>query len=119
MNRPFRCPGSGCRAGRERPDGSAGENSRPMSVSTLPVVVMSFNQRASIRNVADLARAGFEIARQPVTKVDFEVHHVRARQGYLRELTSTEPANATFLETLYSSANGVGVAIGTRTSKRA
>ncbi|TVT20462.1 hypothetical protein FNH06_20155 [Amycolatopsis acidiphila] len=70
---------------------------------------------ASIRNVADLARAGFEIARRPVTKVDYEVHHIRARQGYLRDLTT----GATFLETLCSATNGGGVAIGTRTRKPA
>jgi hypothetical protein len=48
-----------------------------------------------------------------VTKVDFEVHHVRARQGYLRELA----AGATFLETLCSATNGAGVVIGTRIRK--
>lgn len=70
--------------------------------------------RASIRNVADLARAGLEIARQPVTKVDFEVHHVRSRHGYLHELT----ADASFLETVASATNGTGVVIGTRTRAR-
>jgi hypothetical protein len=48
-----------------------------------------------------------------VTKVDFEVHHVRARPGYLRELSAGE----TFLETLCSATNGAGVAIGTRTRR--
>ena len=69
-------------------------------------------RRISIRNVADLARAGFEIARQPLTKVDFEVHHVRARQGYLRDLCAD---SAMFLETMCSATNGAGVVIGTRT----
>ncbi|WP_236796923.1 hypothetical protein [Amycolatopsis sp. GM8] len=67
--------------------------------------------RASIRNVADLARAGLEIARRSVTKVDFEVHHVRSRQGYLHELTT----GANLLETVSSATNGAGVVIGTRT----
>lgn len=71
-------------------------------------------RRISVRNVADLARAGFEIARQPLTKVDFEVHHVRARQGYLRDLCAD---SAVFLETLCSATNGAGVVIGTRTRK--
>ncbi|SFW79076.1 hypothetical protein [Amycolatopsis australiensis] len=75
------------------------------------------SRRASVRNVADLARAGFEIARQPVTKVDFEVHHAMARQGYLRELVSTGADSAVFLETLCSATNGAGVVIGTRTRK--
>ena len=94
--------------------------------------------RISTRNLADLARAGLEITRQPLTKVDFEVHHLAARPGYVRTLL---PANATkapsewnspvdatchpdggdcepraaFLETLISSANGVDMVIGTRT----
>ncbi|MEV6873362.1 hypothetical protein [Amycolatopsis sp. NPDC051128] len=75
------------------------------------------NQRISVRNVADLARAGFEIARQPVTKVDFEIHHAMARHGYLRELVSTGSDSAVFLETLCSATNGAGVVIGTRTRK--
>jgi hypothetical protein len=74
-------------------------------------------QRISVRNVADLARAGFEIARQPVTKVDFEVHHAAARAGYLRELVSAGTDSAVFLETLCSATNGAGVVIGTRTRK--
>ena len=74
-------------------------------------------QRISVRNVADLARAGFEIARQPVTKVDFEVHHAMARHGYLRDLVSADSESAVFLETLCSATNGAGVVIGTRTRK--
>jgi hypothetical protein len=74
-------------------------------------------QRISVRNVADLARAGFEIARQPVTQVDFEVHHAVARHGYLRDLVSSGSDSAVFLETLCSATNGAGVVIGTRTRK--
>lgn len=74
-------------------------------------------QRISVRNVADLARAGFEIARHPVTKVDFEVHHAAARHGYLRELVAANADNAVFLETLCSATNGAGVVIGTHTRK--
>ncbi|MDX3189817.1 hypothetical protein PV458_15545 [Streptomyces sp. MN03-5084-2B] len=74
-------------------------------------------QRISVRHVADLARAGFEIARQPVTEVDFEVHHAPARHGYLRELVTADSDSAVFLETLCSAANGAGVVIGTHTRK--
>ncbi|WP_203612691.1 hypothetical protein [Amycolatopsis sp. SID8362] len=74
-------------------------------------------QRVSVRNVADLARAGFEIARQPLTKVDFEVHHAMARHGYLRDLVTANADDAIFLETLCSATNGAGVVIGTRTRK--
>jgi hypothetical protein len=74
-------------------------------------------RRISVRNVADLARAGFEIARQPVTEVDFEVHHAMARPGYLRDLVAADADSAVFLETLCSAANGAGVVIGTHTRK--
>lgn len=67
----------------------------------------------SIRTIADLARAGFEIARQSLTKVDYEVHHVAARAGYLHELALSP--DSVFVETLCSAANGGGVVIGTRT----
>ena len=60
----------------------------------------------------NLARAGFEIARQPVTKVDFEVHHAMARHGYLRELVSADSDSAVFLETLCSATNGAGARVG-------
>lgn len=82
--------------------------------------------RAPAGNLADLARAGFEIARQRLTTVDFEVHHVAARNGYLRGLVSSGissldkdtarmPGEPVFLETLSSATNGGGVAIGTHT----
>jgi hypothetical protein len=82
--------------------------------------------RTSTGSLADLARAGFEIARQRMTTVDFEVHHVAARNGYLRSLVSSgiqpldkdnvrRPGDPAFLETLSSTANGGGVAIGTHT----
>ncbi|MEU5266649.1 hypothetical protein [Amycolatopsis sp. NPDC021455] len=74
-------------------------------------------RRISVRNVADLARAGFEIARQPVTEVDFEVHHAMARPGYLRDLVAADSDSAVFLETLCSATNGAGVVIGTHTRK--
>jgi hypothetical protein len=71
-------------------------------------------QRVSTSSLADLARAGFEIARQPLMTVDFEIHHIANREGYLRELI-TDSDETTFLETLSSAANGVGAVIGTRT----
>lgn len=81
--------------------------------------------RPSTRDLADLARAGLEITRQPLTKVDFEIHHLPTRPGYVRTLLPTsaagrpetgdrEPRTA-FLETLISGANGVDMVIGTRT----
>jgi hypothetical protein len=40
-------------------------------------------ESASPRDLADLARAGYVILRQPLMQVMFEVHHVRDRPGYL------------------------------------
>ena len=41
------------------------------------------NDSASPRDLADLARGGYVIARQPQMQVTFEVHHVNDRPGYL------------------------------------
>ncbi|RZQ63796.1 hypothetical protein [Amycolatopsis suaedae] len=73
-------------------------------------------RRRQVGSIADLARAGFQIARQSLTTVDFEVHHVEARPGYLRGLAPFL-GDAPFLEALCSAANGGGVAIGTRTGE--
>lgn len=65
----------------------------------------------SIRELADLARAGFSTVRQPSMQVNFEVHHVRDRRGYLQELLAEGPA---LREILSSAANGLGVVVATR-----
>ncbi|MEA5367419.1 hypothetical protein VA596_48365 [Amycolatopsis sp., V23-08] len=74
----------------------------------------------SVKALADLARAGYSSLRQPLTEVEFEVHHVIDRPGYLFELVVGEenqqpPKARFFLETLSSSANGAGLVVGTRT----
>lgn len=81
----------------------------------------------STRDLADLARAGFEIARQTLMTVDFEIHHLTDRPADLAALLPQPPEDPeapvngsaawqpNFLETMTSSANGVGVVIGTRT----
>jgi hypothetical protein len=77
-----------------------------------------------MRDLADLARAGYEILQQPFTHVDFEVHHTADRPGYLRDniFVSRDPALSDpagsgaapiVIEALASAANGVGLVIGT------
>ncbi|MFU8874358.1 hypothetical protein [Micromonospora sp. SL4-19] len=87
--------------------------------------------------LADLARAGFLMARQSLMQVNFEVHHVRDRSGYLHDLFDhrlravrattpptgrnheggngevSPPEGQTPRETLSSAANGIGLVIGT------
>lgn len=76
---------------------------------------------SSARDMADLARAGYVIVRQPLMEVSFEVHHVADRPGYLADVVKNDPAalgrNArdAFAETLTSAANGVGLVVVTRT----
>jgi hypothetical protein len=54
-------------------------------------------------------------------KVDFEIHHIADRPGYLMKLlgatdgSESTDKTSTFIETLSSSANGIGLVIGTRT----
>jgi hypothetical protein len=84
----------------------------------------------STRDLADLARAGYEILQQPFTHVDFEVHHNTDRPGYLRDkvfvcshrnpretrANATPSADTTpsiIVQTLASGANGVGLVVGT------
>ncbi|MEU8633181.1 hypothetical protein AB0C38_13495 [Amycolatopsis sp. NPDC048633] len=47
--------------------------------------------------------------------VDFEVHHFRDQPGYLADILEPKPDRPEFLETLSSSANGIGLVIGTNT----
>jgi hypothetical protein len=81
---------------------------------------------SSTRDLADLARAGYEILRKPDTRVDFVVHHTADRPGYLRdtvfggrELTPGGQAGPddypAVIETLVSAANGIGLVLGTNT----
>lgn len=78
----------------------------------------------STRDLADLARAGYQILQQPFTHVDFEVHHTADRPGYLRDNVfisrDSVPSDraeggtgSTVIETLVSAANGAGLVIGT------
>ncbi|WBB69259.1 hypothetical protein [Micromonospora sp. WMMD812] len=97
---------------------------------------MSDDEENSPAALADLARAGFLMARQSLMQVNFEVHHVLDRGGYLRDLFGdrayagrfappqpdhrgangsheARPARQTPRETLSSAAHGVGLVIGT------
>ncbi len=86
----------------------------------------------SVRSLADIARAGFSMVRQPTMRVAYEVHHVADRPGYLYEVLksrqSTDPGKAPdgtgapdqpeperFIESLTTAAHGAGLVIGTRT----
>jgi hypothetical protein len=81
---------------------------------------------SSARDLADLARAGYELMQQPFTHVDFEIHHTVDRAGYMRDnlfLDRREAfpeevsggSAAMVSETLASAANGVGLVIRTNT----
>jgi hypothetical protein len=90
---------------------------------------------ASLRDLADLARAGSVILQQPLMQVTFEVHHVADRPGYLADRVAPahgdsegsvgesnswteEPARnpkASFGETLTASAHGLGLVVLTKT----
>ncbi|MGR6318782.1 hypothetical protein Q2K19_32100 [Micromonospora soli] len=98
---------------------------------------MSDEEEASPAALADLARAGFLMARQSLMQVNFEVHHVLDRGGYLRDLfddrvaagrsrlpqpdhgvangsrEAPPPPGQTPRETLSAAAHGVGLVIGT------
>ena len=78
----------------------------------------------STRDLADLARAGYGILRQPFTRVRFEVHHTADRPGYMRDnllmgrnaAAVAGQASPMVGESLVSAANGVGLVIGTNTN---
>src|SRR5215469_13031593 len=93
-------------------------NSQPVQQPALTEPVVS------TRDLADLARSGYQILQQPFTHVDFEVHHNVDRPGYLRDrvFTSCDPDPgdsaqdsplSIIVQTLASGANGVGLVIGT------
>jgi hypothetical protein len=77
--------------------------------------------RTSAAALAELARAGSAIARQSIMQVNFEVHHIADRAGYLRDQLhgrleqdeEASPAHPMLRETLSSAANGIGLVIGT------
>src|SRR6266700_542003 len=76
---------------------------------------------ASPRDLADLARAGSAVIRQPLMQVTFEVHHVLDRPGYLADYVARKPAppggdGNSFGETLTTGSNGLGLVVVTRTS---
>lgn len=78
---------------------------------------------SSTRDLADLAKAGYEILRKPDPRVDFIVHHTADRPGYLRDTVfgRRDPAldghadldNPSVIEAMVSAANGVGLFLGT------
>jgi hypothetical protein len=76
----------------------------------------------SPRDLADLARAGYVVLRQPLMQVTFEVHHVVDRPGYLFDRVAKNPSveisntNYGFGETLTTSAYGLGLVVVTRTT---
>jgi hypothetical protein len=78
----------------------------------------------STRDLADLARSGYEILRKPYNQVEFEVHHTVDHPGYLRDnmivgrelshnSTGRAEVKSVFREALVSAANEVGAIIGT------
>jgi hypothetical protein len=81
--------------------------------------------RTSAAALAELARAGSSIARQAIMQVNFEVHHLADRAGYLREELHSRlqrdeqkpPEHPMLRETLSSAANGIGLVIGTYPGK--
>ena len=79
---------------------------------------------SSTRDLADLARAGYEILQQPFTHVDFEIHHTADRAGYMHDNLFSDRRQpfpeevvggsaAMVSETLASAWNGVGLVIRT------
>jgi hypothetical protein len=87
----------------------------------------------SPRSLAELARSGFSLVRQPLMRVAYEVHHVNDRPGYLYSVLkergrgqsdgeavtakspSREEGPERFIETLTTAAHGTGLVVGTRT----
>jgi len=69
---------------------------------------------ATVRELADLARAGYRVLHEPSMLVDFEIHHLVDRPGGLAGIVARDPAGEGFAETLSAGANGVGVVVGTR-----
>jgi hypothetical protein len=79
------------------------------------------HDHVSTRSLAELAKAGYMLIRDPTMLVDFEVHHVSDVSGYFRDMVigpAGEAPESVFVETLVSTANGVGLLIGTRTGSR-
>jgi hypothetical protein len=72
----------------------------------------------STRRLAELAKAGYLLTRDPTLQVDFEVHHVKDVPGYFYSLVRNNAARtgqaSDFVECLSACSNGIGVVIGTR-----
>jgi hypothetical protein len=77
----------------------------------------------SQHTIAELAGAGFSILRQPSMRVEYEVHHVQDRPGYLQDVLrgkysrlfgALDDETPRFIETLTTAAHGIGLVIGTR-----
>ncbi|HEX5404499.1 MAG TPA: hypothetical protein VFX16_19605 [Pseudonocardiaceae bacterium] len=75
----------------------------------------STHNQNSTRRLAELAKAGYLLTRDPTLQVDFEVHHIEDVPGYFFSLIRDDSARTDFVECLAAGANGVGVVIGTRT----
>lgn len=84
------------------------------------------NSGSSTRDLADLAKAGYEIIRKPDPRVDFVVHHTADRPGYLRDAVfgrrdravdgqAEQDESPPVIETMVSAANGIGLVLGTIT----
>ena len=74
----------------------------------------------SRRALADLSNAGFSILQQPSMQVNFEVHHVHDRPGYLIGLLTDDEESTTdeaIRETLSASAYGGGLVVVTRSGQ--
>jgi hypothetical protein len=69
---------------------------------------------ATVRELADLARAGYRVLREPSMHVEFEIHHLVDRPGGLAGIIARDPGGSGFAETLSAGANGVGLVVGTR-----
>jgi hypothetical protein len=84
------------------------------------------DESTSLRDLADLARAGYAVLSQPLMQVTFEVHHVSDRPGYLMKYLQPDRTiddaglspspRQSFGETLTASADGLGLVIVTRTA---
>jgi hypothetical protein len=85
---------------------------------------------ASPRTLAELARSGFSLVREPSMRVVYEVHHVDDHPRYLHDVLAGRPGThdprdeavnaedetaVRFIETLTTSAYSAGLVIGTRT----
>lgn len=85
--------------------------------SDTPVMPSDERVSASSRGLAQLARAGFALVRNPITRIGYEVHHVDDQPGYLYRILNErkDDRDRLFVETLTSAAYSTGLVIGVRT----